>query len=168
MQKGIGFAGDLWTLARQTEYLVELQKLVEKKHQCEATYRETVFVKEKAGQIETVWTGYVEIFDLKGHKKANVCYAWQQIDTRDIQTFTILANTVIDSPHRAVQAAIFVGAQRPMRKGPVDLEVLKKQIEEGQKALYQAEVNVEDLDSIIQASQEVRGKSPKNRADAET
>jgi hypothetical protein len=162
MRKGIGFAGKLQTLARQTEYLVELQKVIEGKYQCRATHRETVLVREKAGQTETVWTGYVEIFDLKGHKKAKVCYAWQPIDTRGIQTFTVLANTVIDSPHRAVQAAIFVGAQKPMRKGPADLDILKKQIEAGQKALYQAEVNIEDLDSIIHASQEAREQRRKS------
>jgi hypothetical protein len=154
-------------LARQTEYLVELQKVIENKYQCRAAHRETVLVREKAGQNETVWTGYVEIFDLKGHKKAKVCYAWQPIDIRGIQTFTVLGNTVIDSPHRAVQAAIFVGAQRPMRKGTVDVDLLKRQIEAGQKALYHADVNIEDLDSIVHASQEVREQIQKQRRNPE-
>ena len=138
-------------MARQNEYLVELQKVIERKYQCSATHRETVLVEEKAGQNETVWNGFVEIFNLSGHKETNVCYAWQRIGIGGIRTFTVLGSAVIDSPNRAVQAAIFVDAEKPVEKH-VDIKILKEKIDAGKRALYEAEMNVEDADAIIRAS----------------
>lgn len=143
-------------MARQIEYLVELQKVIERKYHCSATHCETVFVEEKAAGIETVWSGFVEIFDLRGHDYANVCYAWQSIRTTGIRTFSVLGSTVIDSPNRAIQAAIFVDAEKPVGKAAANLELLKEQIEAGKRALYEAEMHVEDLDAIIQTSRWLR------------
>jgi len=145
-------------MASQTEYLVELQKVIEKKYRCSATHRETVFVEEKVGHNETVWSGFVEIFNLTGHREAKACYAWQHIGTRGIRTFTVLGSTVIDSPNRAIQAAIFVDAEKPVGKFSADLKLLEERIEAGKKALYEAEMHVEDLDAIVQASQWLREK----------
>jgi hypothetical protein len=143
-------------MARQTEYLVELQKVIERKYHCSATHRETVLVEEKAGGTESVWGGFVEIFDLSGHEEAKVCYAWQHVHTGRIRTFTVLGSGVIDSPNRAIQAAIFVDAEKPVGRAAADITLLKEQIEAGKKALYEAEMHVEDLDAIIQKSRWLR------------
>jgi hypothetical protein len=147
-------------MARQSEYLVELQKVIERKYHCSATHFETVFVEEKAGGTETVWSGFVEIFDLRGHDDATICYAWQRIETSGIRTFAVLGSSVIDSPNRAIQAAIFVDAEKPAGKAAADLKLLKERIEAGKKALYEAEMNVDDLDAIIQKSRWLRENRP--------
>jgi hypothetical protein len=143
-------------MARQIEYLVELQKVIERKYLCSATHLATVLVEEKAGQSETVWRGFVEIFDVDGHRGATVCYAWQRIGNGGIRIFTVLGSAVIDSPNRAIQAAIFVDAEKPAGKSAAGIKLLKEQIGAGKKALYEAEVQVEDLDAIIQTSQWLR------------
>lgn len=152
-------------MARQVEYLVELQKVIERKYLCSATHRETVLVEEKAGGTETVWNGFVEIFDLSGRKDAKICYAWQRISTSGIRTFTVLGSSVIDSPNRAIQAAIFVDAEKPDGKLGTDIRLLQERIDAGKKALYEVEMHVEDLDAIIQASRWLqenrqRGQNP--------
>src|SRR5215469_10011963 len=143
-------------MAKQIEYLVELQKVIERKYHCSATHRETVLVEEKAAGNETVWNGFVEIFNLTGHNHADVCYAWQHVHTGRIRTFTVLGSGVIDSPNRAIQAAIFVDAEKPVGKAAADLKLLRERIEAGKRALYEAEIHVEDLDAIIQASRWLR------------
>jgi len=144
-------------MARQIEYLVELKKVIERKYHCSATYRKTVLVEEKAAGNETVWNGFVEIFDLRGpNEDARVCYAWQHVHTGRIRTFTVLSSSVIDSPNRAIQAAIFVDAEKPAGKAAADLKLLKERIEAGKKALYEAELNVEDLNAIIRTSRWLR------------
>ena len=143
-------------MGRQTEYLVELKTVIEQKYRCKATHRETVFVQEKTKKNETVWNGYVEIFDLTGHEEAKTCYAWQNIAPNDIKIFAVLGSHLVDSPQRAIQAAIFVDAQPAASKFAGDLETLKKRIEAGKKALYESELLAEDLDAAIQASQNKR------------
>ena len=141
---------------RQAEYLVELKTVIEQKYCCKAIHRETVFVQEKTTKNEAVWNGYVEFFDLTGHKDARTCYAWQHIEANDIKIFTVLGSGLIDSPQRAIQAAIFVGAQRPASTLADDIELLKKRIEAGKKALYESELVAEDLEATIQASKNER------------
>jgi hypothetical protein len=151
-------------MARQIEYLVELQKVIERKYRCSATHLATVLVEEKVGQNnETVWRGFVEIFDLDGHLNANVCYAWQRIGTGGIRIFTVLGSAVIDSPNRAIQAAIFVDAEKPAGKAPAGIKLLKEQVDAGKKALYEAEIHIEDLDAIIHASQWLREKGQRRQ-----
>lgn len=151
-------------MARQSEYLGELKKAIDLKYQCQATHKETVFVREKTEKDETVWSGYVETFDLAGHPKAGRCYAWQHIESKGIKIFTILENQWIDSPHRAIQAAIFVGAQPTIGEMVNNLELLQKRIEAAKKALYEAEIKAEDLDAIIQASERGQEQRLKRRA----
>jgi hypothetical protein len=116
-------------MARQDEYLAELQTAIEGKHQCKPVHRETVFVHEKTDGNKTVWKGYVEIFDLRGHKEAHLCYAWRHVEGNGVKIFAILGNHVIHSAQRAIQAAIFVDAQPPNYKFAKDLEILDRRIE---------------------------------------
>src|SRR5579862_6541186 len=97
-------------MPKKTDYLSALEGAIQLQHQCKPTHRETVFVKEKL-ENETVWEGNVEVFDLEGHQDAKTCYAWQHNDANGAKVFAILKNHLIDSPQRAIQAAIFVDKQ---------------------------------------------------------
>ena len=122
-------------------YLGDLQKAIERKYQCLATYSHMVFVSEEVGKNEIVWCGYVEVFDLTGHRASKRCYAWQHVDREGIKIVTVLESHFIDSAQRAVGAAVFVDAQRPVAK-PVRClgELLKKHIRAAREALYEPEV----------------------------
>ena len=95
------------------EYLAELENTIRSRCRCIATHRQTVSVHEKTEGNETIWFGDVEVFDLIGCKDATKCYAWQDVHD-GLRVVTILHSKVVDSPRRAVQAAIFTGVQPPM------------------------------------------------------
>jgi hypothetical protein len=99
-------------MPRRSDYLEALETAIFVNHKCKPTHRETAFVHVKTKDAETVWKGYVEIFDLSGHKEARTCYAWQNIECSG-KIFAILGNNFIDSAPKAVQAAIFVDKERP-------------------------------------------------------
>jgi hypothetical protein len=50
--------------------IAELKAAVEREHRCPATYRTSEQVREQQRQIE------VAVFDILGHPRALVCYAW--------------------------------------------------------------------------------------------
>lgn len=84
----------------------EIKEIIEKLHHCEAIYLETVPVRE-IFKNQTVWEGKVEVFTLTDHPKTNKCYAWQYVDDNGDQQFvTVLEIPPINSPLKAVQAAI--------------------------------------------------------------
>jgi len=149
-------------MSPQSNHLDTLQTAIQLKHQCRPTHRETVFVHEKTEKNETIWKGYVEVFDLTGHKEATTCYAWQQDITKGIRIITVLGNHVVNSPHRAIQGAIFAGVQLPTRKSPEDLKLLKKRIVDAEILLHETEINTEVLDAAIQPSIE-NGENIKQR-----
>jgi len=104
---------DMVMVSRQFSHLEALQAAIQIKHQCQTKHRKSVFVTEKTGENETVWEGRVEVFDLKGHERAKTCYAWQAPRPQGVKIFTVLENQFIDSPRRAIQAAIFMDEQSP-------------------------------------------------------
>jgi len=84
----------------------QLKEIIKKLHHCEATYLETVPIKETF-KNQTVWEGEVEVFSLINHPKTNKCYAWQYTDDQGDQQFvTVLEIPPVDSPLKAVQVAI--------------------------------------------------------------
>jgi hypothetical protein len=89
-------------------HIDDLKAIIHKLHGAEATHRESVPVKE-VFKGETVWDGIVEVFDLKGHPKANTAYAWLH-DTGDPDKpphhVTVLHVPPVVSPLTAVQAFI--------------------------------------------------------------
>jgi hypothetical protein len=101
-------------MSQRIKYVDMLGAAIRLKHGCRQTHRKSVFVSEKLNN-ETVWEGFVEVFDLTGHPKARVCYAWQDFTSNGVKIFTVLENQLIDSPSRAIQAAIFVDEQSPAR-----------------------------------------------------
>jgi hypothetical protein len=56
-------------------YIEELQDAIKKLHNAEARHFESVPVKE-THKGQTVWEGVVEVFELIGHPKASMIYAW--------------------------------------------------------------------------------------------
>jgi len=84
-----------------------LKKSIFDLHGCKATWIESVPVKE-VFEGETVWEGVVQIFDLQGHPKATRCYAWSHAldNSKKRRYFAVLHQGVVDSPEKAVRAAI--------------------------------------------------------------
>ena len=90
------------------DYIAELADVIRALHGSEASYVETVPVKE-THQGETVWEGDVEVFDLEGHPKANRVYAWaHETDDADRpkRHVTVLHIPPVVSPVLAVRASI--------------------------------------------------------------
>jgi hypothetical protein len=56
----------------------------------------------------------VEVFDLLGSASMTICYAWLYIDGEgQIKHVMVPGSHLIDSPQKAVSAAIFVDAMPP-------------------------------------------------------
>jgi hypothetical protein len=137
------------TMALRNDYLTDLENAIRDRCRCRAIHSETVFVHEKTADNETVWFGDVEVFGLIDCKDARACYAWQNFE-KGIQIVTILRSRIVDSPHRAVQAAIFSGVQPPMLALTDEAAILKERMEQAKKALYDAHIKAEDLEGVIQ------------------
>ena len=89
-------------------YLDELKDVIRHLHGGEATHIQSVPVKETY-QGQTVWEGIVEVFDLRGHPKANRVYAWAhetENPERPKRHIAVLHGGKITSPLLAVRAAI--------------------------------------------------------------
>jgi hypothetical protein len=85
----------------------DLKQGVERLHHCQASFLEDVAVVEKFGE-ETVWSGIVSVFEIKGHPQADKCYAWSSPieGSTKRKYFAVLHVLPIDSPEKAVRAAI--------------------------------------------------------------
>jgi hypothetical protein len=146
---------------RKAEYLEALEAAILIKHKCKPTHRETVFIREETEEKETVWEGYVDVFDLAGHKEAKKCYAWQHTDGKGgLKIFAVLESQFIDSAKRAVQAALFMDAQPPLSQHSKDWELFKQQLEEFKKALRGTEAKIEGSEA---STPPLRGIREKNR-----
>lgn len=147
-------------MAKQVEYLEELQIAIRFKHHCQPTHQESVFVHEMAGNGETAWKGNVEVFGLTGHKDATTCYAWLNQKGNGVEILTVLGSHFVDSPRRAIQAAIFTGAQHAFS---MDKAVYHKQLEEIKKTLQETRIKSEDLEAAIQAARQTKEDIDKKR-----
>jgi hypothetical protein len=99
-------------MVKRDFYLKVLESAIFIKHECKATHRETVFVRESTQDNETVWTGNVEVFDLAWHETARTCYAWvHNSENEPAKIFALPRNKAVDSPQQAVQAAIIADTQ---------------------------------------------------------
>jgi hypothetical protein len=76
-------------------------------HGSKATWVESVPVKE-VFEGETVWEGIVQVFNLLNHPTDKRCYAWsyQLEGSKKRRFFAVLHQGVVDSPEKAVRAAI--------------------------------------------------------------
>lgn len=85
----------------------DLKAVIEKLHNCKASHTEDIVVMEKFGQ-DTVCEEIVSVFEIKGHDKADKCYAWSSpIEGSTKRRFyAVLDITPVDSPEKAVRASI--------------------------------------------------------------
>ncbi len=61
----------------------------------------------EAFEGKTVWEGVVQVFDLIGHPTARRAYAWSyETDEGKTRSVAVLHQGPVDSPRKAVQAAI--------------------------------------------------------------
>jgi hypothetical protein len=89
----------------------QLKQAVESQHGGIATLVQSVPVDESF-HGQPVWRGTVHIFELKGNEKAKRAYAWSyQLENGNRRFFAVLHIPPIDSPAKAVRAAI-VAEQR--------------------------------------------------------
>jgi hypothetical protein len=90
------------------DYIEELQAAILNLHGCTSTYVETVPVTETF-KGEIVWTGEVEVFEIRGHPKAKRAYAWGHVTGEEDQArryVTVLELPPVDSPQTAVKVAV--------------------------------------------------------------
>jgi hypothetical protein len=85
----------------------DLQRALEGLHSCLASYREAVQVREDF-KGQSVWEGVVHVFDLEGHPKARLAYAWSSpVEGSDRRKFyAVLHIPPVESAEAAVRAAI--------------------------------------------------------------
>ena len=94
-------------MADMTDANKALQRAILNLHGCKSTWVESIPVKEVfKGKI--VWEGAVQVFDLQSHPKAKRCYAWSHEleGSKKRRFFAVLHQGVVDSPEKAVRAAI--------------------------------------------------------------
>jgi hypothetical protein len=81
--------------------IAELKAAVERAHRCPATYRTYERVREQERQFA------VAVFDILGHPRALVCYAWLAPEgSQPRRAFTVLREGPIHSSLDAVRLAI--------------------------------------------------------------
>jgi hypothetical protein len=152
---------------RKNNYLGVLKAAIVIAHDCWPTHRGTIFVTEETEENGIVWEGPVELFALAGHEKARNCYAWQYMDAGGHEKIlTVLENEFIDSASRAVQAAIFTDLQPPQNGHARGLEILRKRLQLSDRTLREAQIKTEDLDTTMQALEEMRGRINHRRSTA--
>lgn len=142
------------TMSNKADYLMALEAAIVIKHKCRPNHIETVFVREKTTDNETVWEGPVETFNLTGHKEAKSCYAWRHADPRGpVKIFAVLENQFIDSPRKAVQSALFTDALPPVNKITRELKYIREQLEDCKNIIHRIRMKV---DISIEQSTEVK------------
>ncbi len=91
---------------KEDPYLEMLVTAVESGHQCDATHKESVHVKE-AYRGQDVFDGKVEVFTLRGHPTATLAYAWGwKADSGEVKCVAVLNDPPVTTPLDAVKVAI--------------------------------------------------------------
>ena len=149
-------------MPNRTEYLNALESAIMVKHGCRPIHQKTDFVRLMTRDKETVWEGYVETFELIGHE-AKSCYVWQHTDSNgNVKIFAVLGNNLIQSPEKAVQAAIFADVQPAVREFTDSMASLKRQLEEYKRLIRKMGAVSEDLNASIEAAKRIaEGPAPR-------
>jgi hypothetical protein len=143
-------------MTRNVDYLSALESAIRIRHKCNPTHRQTVFVRVKTKDLETVWEGLVEEFDLAGHRTAKTCYSWGNIaPSGRSKIIAVLESTLLDSAEKAVQAAIFTDAQPPVLGFSDDLKLLSRQLKECKELIHKMGIKSEDLSALIESSRQI-------------
>jgi hypothetical protein len=97
------------------EYIRRLQEAIRATHGAESRHVGTARVKETfEGQVS--FDGEVETFELIGHPKAALCYAWAWDDNGTLRSTCVLGVPPVDSPGTAATIAILAKAKKEMDK----------------------------------------------------
>lgn len=94
-------------------YIRALQEAIKNTHGCDSRHLESIPITETY-QKKVIWDGVVEVFELVDHAKASICYAWGhhlERTKKKSRYVTVLHPPPIDSPLKAVRAAIISEAQ---------------------------------------------------------
>jgi hypothetical protein len=85
--------------------IAELQRVVERVHACPATYRTSETVRDRERQVD------VAVFDILGHPRAMLCYAWFMAAERkgERRALTVLKEGPIHTSVDAVRFALDSG-----------------------------------------------------------
>jgi hypothetical protein len=105
-------------LAKRMDYIAELKKAIRNLHGCESEYIESVPVTENF-QGETLWTGDVEVFTIRGHPKAKRVYAWGHATGKNDQAkryVAVLELPPVESPETAVKVAVAAEIKNARKK----------------------------------------------------
>ena len=93
-----------------TKYTSKLQIAVQRLFNCQATFSETVPIREEVdGKI--LWEGEVKVFDLIGHPKARRCYAWTH-PTNKSRTVALLEIPPVTTALAAVKASLIAESKQ--------------------------------------------------------
>jgi hypothetical protein len=100
------------------ENIKQLEDTIEKLHHCEARFIDSVSILESF-EGKTVWEGVVNIFQVEGHPQTDKCYAWSSPieGSKKRRYYTILHMPPVDSPEKAVRAAIINDYQNKKGRG---------------------------------------------------
>ena len=107
------------------DYIHELRNVIRELHGTESTHVESVAVKETF-KGKTVWDGVVEVFELHGHPKAKLAYAWLRgvahspLENPESEYTIVLGIPPVISPETAVKAAIVAEVKELKNKGKSD------------------------------------------------
>ncbi|HEU5395709.1 MAG TPA: hypothetical protein VFV81_00980 [Verrucomicrobiae bacterium] len=96
----------------RTDYLASLRSAILLRHQCKSIHRDTAIVCHVVAN-RVLWEGEVEVFELAGHERAELCYAWMSPQPDSVKIITVLGNRVVNSALEAVRAAMFADVQPP-------------------------------------------------------
>lgn len=141
-------------MPQQSDYFDSLEAAIAIGHKCQAVHSATVFVHERTEYGLTIWKGNVEVFDLKEHPSARICYAWKHVEGNRSKIFTILGNKLVNSAQRAVQAMICAD-QQPIKLNPPlanGLELLRQEMEQTKQTIREIQIKSEEVEASIETA----------------
>lgn len=97
------------------EYIRRLQRAILATHGTESRHVGTSKVRETF-EGQTSFAGDVETFELIGHPKAALCYAWAWDDNGTLRSTCVLGVPPVDSPGTAATVAILARAKKEIKK----------------------------------------------------
>src|SRR5688500_17077203 len=112
--ESVGVAVMLSIVENKQKYLEKLKLTVERVHECSARHCMSVAIQEEFQGL-TIWNGHVEVFDIKGHPHAHICYAWAAAGEPAASSerfITVLGIPPVVSPLTAVRAAIVADTEK--------------------------------------------------------
>jgi len=90
------------------QQIQELQEFIYKMHGVQSMHIDRVRVTQILDD-DTVWDGIIEVFEMNGHPKAPIVYAWAQNTRKPGKSkvvFAVLHLDQVDSPEAAVKTAM--------------------------------------------------------------